>query len=156
MIFYYIIALVVKYPHANTGDAGELFPFPLHLITNPSWAPSSPHPAPPNLHRGLGVRVFAWLASQRTFRSWNWIASLQLCSASLALIQFNSCWWLHRERKIPLVLFSSLSLKNQTAGKLKEHHTPRIWKAELGLGQAWSQQKAPCVWGKYKMQTAKD
>lgn len=74
----------------------------------------------------------------------------------LALTQFSSCWWLHRAGKIPLVLFALLSLKNQTAGKLKEHHTPRIWKAELGLGQAWSQQKAPRVWGKYEMQTAKD
>ena len=26
----------------------------------------------PTLAGGLGARVFAWLASQRTFRSWNW------------------------------------------------------------------------------------
>lgn len=44
-----------------------------------------PPSRPSQPSQGPGGRVFAWLASQRTFRSWNWIASLQLCSASLAL-----------------------------------------------------------------------
>lgn len=102
------------------------------LCLHPPWDGGSLSPVPPPSHRDLWVGLLAWLAAQRTFRSWIHRTSLQLRSVSLAHTQFNSSWWWNREKKVPLALFCLRSSENQTAGNLKEHRTPRTWKAERG------------------------
>lgn len=88
------------------------------LCLHPPWDGGSLSPVPPASHRDLWVGLLAWLAAQRTFRSWIHRTSLQLRSVSLTYIQFNSCWWWNRDKKVPLALFCLCSSENQTAGKL--------------------------------------